>query len=610
MKLINYIGLSISLILIFVLVGCADILDQQPDQILTEDEVFGDEVIMQSVLANYYGRVTYFQHNDDSYGYTLLDEAGKSDGGPDHFSSYPDDFWRVYDYGLIRNINQFLEGLRASEILDDQAKLRYEGEARFIRAWVYFNMLKGLGGMPIVGDEVFEYTGVDGVSKMQLSRASEAELYDYIISECDEIAEYLPVDPTINAARATKWAAIMLKARAAIYGGSIANYNNKMTNPISTNDGAVGIPANRAEGFYQTALSASQEVIQGGKYELQLNTPDDLGRNFYEAVSVKDNNVEVIWARDRIYPGQTIGFSTINVPASHAEDIDRAYAGPILNLVEDFEYIHERDGKIKIEDVHGNYIFYDNPEDAFADKDARLWGTVIYPGAEFKGMEVVLQAGQKYLENGEWKTLTGQPGDRDDNRELITSINGPVIGNEQFINKTGFFFRKFLDETTGASTRGRRSDMWMPRFRFAEALLIAAEAAFELNQVDQALNYINQIRTRAGIQELETLTFDDIVRENRVEFAFEDHRYWDLKRWRIAHQVWNGVQNDPEAQHYALFPYLVNDPGSPNNGKWVFDKRLFANSPNPRFFQLRNYYNFLDQGWLNNNPELTKNPFQ
>src|SRR5699024_3837584 len=150
-----------------------------------------------------------------------------------------------------------------------------------------------------------------------------------------------------------------------------ANYNNKMTNPISTNDGAVGIPANRAEGFYQTALSASQEVIQGGKYELQLNTPDDLGRNFYEAVSVKDNNVEVIWARDRIYPGQTIGFSTINVPASHAEDIDRAYAGPILNLVEDFEYIHERDGKIKIEDVHGNYIFYDNPEDAFADKDAR-----------------------------------------------------------------------------------------------------------------------------------------------------------------------------------------------------------------------------------------------
>src|SRR5690606_36938348 len=83
--------------------SCNDFLEQEPDQILTGDQVFGDEVVIQSVLANYYGRVTYGQHINDSYAYTLLDEAGKSDGGPDQFSTFPDDLWRVYDYGLIRN---------------------------------------------------------------------------------------------------------------------------------------------------------------------------------------------------------------------------------------------------------------------------------------------------------------------------------------------------------------------------------------------------------------------------------------------------------------------------------------------------------------------------
>jgi len=92
-----------------------------------------------------------------------------------------------------------------------------------------------------------------------------------------------------------------------------------------------------------------------------------------------------------------MGFTQSNIPASHAEDIDRAYAGPILNLVEDYEYINNRNGEIKIRDAQGNYIFYDKPEDAFANKDPRLWGTVIYPGAVFKGMPVVLQAGQKYF---------------------------------------------------------------------------------------------------------------------------------------------------------------------------------------------------------------------
>jgi hypothetical protein len=566
--------------------------------------------MIKSVLANFYGRITWGQHIDDSYSYTILDEASRSDSGPDTRQGFEDNRWRVYDYTLMRNLNQFLEGVRATDVLDIETQNQLEGEARFIRAWLYFNMARGMGGMPIIGDDVFEYTPGMDITTLQYPRSTEAEIYNYIISECEAIKNMLPEDPSVNAARATKWAALMLKARAAVYAGSLANYNNKMPNPITTPGAEVGIPANLANGFYETALSAAEEVINGEMYELQISKPDDRGRSFYEALSVKENNKEVIWARDYKYPGQTNGFTQSNIPASHAEDIDRAYAGPILNLVEDFEYINDRDGEINIRDNSGNYIFYDNPEDAFANKDPRLWGSIIYPGAVFKGMPVVLQAGQKYLDNGEWNVITSSPGNTDDDGVIITSVNGPNQSNDQYVNKSGFFFRKFLDETPAASTRGRRSEMWFPRFRFAEAVLIASEAAFELGQSAKALSYLNMVRERAGIQLLTSMTFDDIVQERRVEFAFEDHRYWDLKRWRLADQVWNGIQDDPDAQQWGLFPYLVNDPGNPNHGKWIFDKVKIHMSPYPRNFQLRNYYNFIDQGWINNNPKLVRNPYQ
>ena len=605
MKRLYYI-----ILLSTMLYGCKGFLDREPDKILTDEQIFGDEVMVKSVLANFYGRITWGQHINDSYSLTILDDAAKSDGGPDMRQDFPNNQWRVYDYGLIRNLNQFLHGVRSSSALKSDMKKQLEGEARFIRAWCYFNMCRGMGGMPIVGDEVFEYVPGMDITTLRYPRSSEAELYDYIIAECDTIKDFLPIAPSIHAARSTKWAALMLEARAAIYAGSIAKYNNLMPEPISTKGGEVGIPASRSQGYYRKALQAAEAVMAGGQYELQLTKPDDLGRNFYEATSVKENNREVIWARDYKYPGQTNEFTKLNIPGSHAEDIDRAYGGPILNLVEAFEFTDNRDGTIRTRTADGDYIYYDAPEDAFAHKDARLWGTVIYPNAVFKGKPVELQAGQMRREGGSWKIVTSEPGSRDDAGILITSVNGPTKTNNQFINKTGFFYRKFLDEAPGASTRGRNSEMWFPRFRFAEAVLIACEASFELGNTADALKYINQVRHRGGLPPLTTIVFEDIVRENRVEFAFEDHRYWDLKRWRLADKIWNGKKGDPNAQKYALFPYRITDPSDPHNGKWVFEKIPTHMAPYPIKFEMRNYYNFIDQAWINNNPKIVKNPYQ
>ena len=595
--------------------SCSDFLDQEPDKILSDDQIFNDPIMIQSTLANFYGRMEGKQwgqrtkDGDGSYSMTILDEAARCDGGPDTRTEFEDDRWRTYDYEFLRNINQFIQGVRTYTEVAESERIRYEAEARFLRAWVYFCMGRGLGGMPIIGDEVFSYEEGQDISAMQIPRSTEAELYDYIISECTAIADNLPATPTTNAARATKWAALMLKARAALYAGSLANYNNKMANPIRTAGGEVGIPAERAQGYYQTALESAKAVIDGGAYTLMTNA-NDPGLAFYNAINNKLGNTEVIWSCDYKYPGKTVEFTKFNIPASHAEDIDRCYGGPILNLVEAFEYIDNRDGTIKIQEANGDFVFYDEPEDAFANKDGRLWGTVIYPGAEFKGTEVVLQAGLLVKNNGAWETRVSTQDSKDENGLTITALNGPIANNNQYVNKTGFFYRKFMDETSLASTRGRNSELWWPYFRIAEAYMIACEASFELGNQADAVKYINVIRDRAGIQPLESVTLDDIVRENRVEFAFEDHRYWDMKRWRLADKVWNGVANDPNAQQWALYPYRVNAPGDPNDGKWVFIKQQVNTEPYPRYFQMKNYYNFVDLTWVNNNPKFVKNPYQ
>ena len=95
-----------------------------------------------------------------------------------------------------------------------------------------------------------------------------------------------------------------------------------------------------------------------------------------------------------------------------------------------------------------------------------------------------------------------------------------------------------------------------------------------------------------------------------MELAFENHRWWDAKRWRIADKLWDNNENTRSAVPYALYPYKVDAPGDPNDGKWIFDEERAYMVKYPRYFQMRNYYNFFDNSWLNNNPKLVKNPYQ
>jgi len=609
MKMINKKVILLGVCLVCTFSSCNKFLERESQAIFTDDQIFSDQNTIKSVLANYYGRISWGQQFGDNGSFAMLDEAGFSSGGPNTMQEFPNDFWRMYDYELIRNLNQFIVGVRRSS-LDENNKKSIEGEARFIRAWTYFNMIKRLGGVPLVGDKIFDYTGGMDPAELQTPRSTEAESYNYVISECTEAAKMLGIEKTINSARANKWTALALKARASLYAASIAKYNYK-TPDVKTAGNEVGIPATEANKYYQIAYESALDIISNSPYAL-YNGNADKGKNFYLAVSSKSSSNEVIWAKDYAYPGETHFFTNNNIASSVRGDIDANFVTPVLNLVEAFEYTNDRNGTLKTKSATGDYIYYNNPEELFAHKDARLYGTIIYSGADFAGTKITYQAGVRYKEGGVWKTMTAIPGASDSKfGGIITSKDGPTTSNDMYVNKTGFNIRKFIDENKDASTRGRGSDIWFVRFRYAEFLLIAAEAGLELGKPQAELTgYVNKIRERAGIQPLTTISLNDIIQERRVEFAFEDHRYWDLKRLRIAHEIWNGSADNNNAVHYALFPYKIYAPGDPNDGKWVFEKQKSSHTLYPRNFKYQNYYNFIDQGWINNNPKLVRNPYQ
>ena len=577
--------------------SCSGFLDQDPDTIITNDQLYSDPVLIKSALAKLYGDITFGQRLDAPEDYTFLDESirywreERQDQGRN--------WWIQYNYDLVRKMNQFLQGLRESTALSDTEKAPLEGEVRLMRAWYYFCSCRVLGGVPIVGDEVFDYTPGMDITTVQIPRSTEAATYDYIINECHTIADMMSRETNKNSARANRWTAKMLEARAALYAASIAKYNAMMVNPLKT--------------------EAAQEVITSSPYSLMKTNStkwQDLADNFYNAICEKNGNTEVMWVRDYVYPGQTHGFTKSCIPRNMNQDVESSMMSVLLNLVEAYEPLSTSTPGVAAKFETGNVqdpVFFDTPTELFTARDPRLGGTVLYPGSFFNGMETELQGGQLNKENGAWTIKTSTRGTQDSDGNVITAISGPYEPrDDRQCNRTGFYIRKFLDTTPSAGTIGRGSEMWSPYFRLAEAYLIAAEASFELKgSTTESLGYINAIRERAGVQPLTALTFENIVHENQVEFAFEGHRWWDLKRWRLADKIWNGDSNNPSAQRRGLWPYLVVDKGDANHGKWVFfEKNMTEIYPYPLKFELRHYYGEFENGWLNNNPKLVKNPYQ
>lgn len=599
--------------LFLVSAGCSDYLEKESFDIITPEQVWEDPNLINAVMVNLYDGMVL---EDFNYWYRdswrLQNPTSMSDEAQGSFQKEPlwDNGNATYTYedalfeqkfsdryANIRNCNDFISQLNEATSLSDSEKKLLLAESRFIRAMHYFTLVKRYGGVPIISEpQVYDPNNIEA---LMVPRNKEIEVYDFIVKECQEASADLPeMRDAEEKYRANKYAALALCSRAALYAGSIARYGTVQL------DGLVGIPSSEADRFFEISYEASKYIIKSNNYALYNSKPDDKAQNFCD-MFLKGNgdNGEFIFQKQyNVAGGKGHDWDKRNAPFSYRGGGWGCGMAPTLELVESYEYVDGSVGTLKLEDASGKPLRFDSPYDAFANKDPRLFASVYLPGSPCQSTNVEWIRGVIASDNERYQASTQPDGN---NTVVINGVTYNTSGKDGGADagdasKTGFYQKKFFDETLTDMNMGKSETPW-PVFRLGEIYLNFAEAAFELNKPSEALEAVNKIRERAGIVLLGNIDMVKIRHERRVELAFEGHRFWDMKRWRIAHlDVQQGGLNGFRGT--ALYPwYDIRD------GKYILERGY--NSPKQvRIFLEKNYYTKINQDDMNSNPNLVQNP--
>ncbi|MES2652486.1 MAG: RagB/SusD family nutrient uptake outer membrane protein [Bacteroidota bacterium] len=414
----------------------------------------------------------------------------------------PDPYWGNSYYG-IRAANIFLANIDLVPMLD-LTKQYWKAEARFIRALMYFELLKRYGGAPLIGDKIFTLD-----DNLDLPRNTFAECVDYIVSECDAVKDNLRLETGANYTtsdwgRIAKGAAIALKCRVYLYAASPL-FNGGGVESNATLKSLTGYPTydvNR----WQKVIDAAEELKALNFYALQPT---------FTNIFITNKNTEVILNKQ----GATnTSVETNNAPSGYgAPAISNGRTSPTEEFVNAFTM---RNG-LPINDPASGYV----AATPYANRDLRLDNTVFYNGMTWLNRAV------QTFEGG-----LDKPG-------------GVIVQT-----RTGYYLRKFMANFSTNTTYTNQYHNFV-LFRYGEILLNYAEALNEMGRTENAVAQIILLRARAGIAagtntrygiasgisqvDMRTL----IMNERRVELAFEEHRFWDVRRWKIAPTVLSGIVN-------------------------------------------------------------------
>lgn len=628
----------LSVLAVLIVCSCGDWLEQEDKNAMTDSQAYSKEEGVLSITANLYNRMALWQDftvDGESYDMCRWDEAINNSQYWAFANNIGYDYRVRYDYGYIRELNLHIHNLQtiAAGNISEDLRQYYIAEARWLRAMEYFRMVVSLGGVPIV-TEVTEYK--ENPLEYALARNKESEVYDFVISECDAVKSVLK--STVKT-RATAGAALALKSRAALYAGTLAyNYDKSQELNLNLESGAVGIAKDKAQAYLNQCVDAYKELKNLNVYEL-YNKDTNLSDNYANLfIDDYNSNPEIIFCKAYDGNKQRNYFTARAIPrSSSAADLNKTacQVNPVLNLVNCYERMSTKSlqdidayvGEEKIELMSVNtskeqYVMYESPEEIFADRDPRLAGTVLFPGASFRGKPVDLQAGLALpnAEGGYDFKSANRKNDLDGGNNMyegtkMTGFDGPLRDGDSnwYISHTGFLMRKFVDVASGSELNGESKVPYIV-FRYGEILLNAAEAAYYLGDYSTALECINQVRKRAGGEAFQLnaseLNLERIKNERRVELAFEDHRYEDMKRWRDADNYWKSDVDSPTATQYCLWPYRIYDPGNVNDGKWIYRKMRVQHRVNNGAisFTRSMYYSSYPQN--EGNPNTEKNPNQ
>ncbi|WP_198659632.1 RagB/SusD family nutrient uptake outer membrane protein [Nubsella zeaxanthinifaciens] len=514
----------ISCLSLTALVACkkGGVLDQVKTTDLNEETTFADSARTLQFLTRIYTDIGFSAEpkrfgDGSSVGiYSIGDEVESTlqsasayniifQSGAVSALNIPDDAW-VKTYANIRRVNVLLKHLPTTP-LSAKLRSRMEGEARFLRAWYYFILIKHYAGVPLIGDVVYGPT--DEISG---KRNTYAECVTYIENECNAVATLLPPSYSgLDYGRVTRGAALALKARLLLYAASPL-FNGRADNM----DGVLGYPSFDATRWTKAARAA-KDVIDLNLYAL-FDLPTQPGYGFQKVFVTRKNNEYILASM----AGNNRTLESMWDPPSRTGSGNSL---PYQELVDAFGTVN---GKPISEDVKSgsNPTGYDaaNP---YVNRDPRLAYTVLFN--EGTRLNVSRTVSQVF-------TYVGAPQDG----------YAPNAGT-----RTGYYLRKMCDDNTIASTTSSATERCFPLIRYAEILLNYAEASNEAGDIATAYEQLKAIRKRAGIVAgndgnyglADGMTKDQmrtvIQNERRVELAIEEHRYWDVRRWKIAENIAN-----------------------------------------------------------------------
>lgn len=520
-----------------------DILDKEPLDIIGDNIIWQDISGIEAHLAGAYSNMSILENETpEKYvgitgaGWTQEGQSGAvlinqiTDESTDGFYPQWSHFrhtgitvdgglleWWTNGYFIIRHLNDFIKNVPESPISED-LKNSLLGEARFLRAYNYFSLVRRHGGIPLITEP---QRLDDPEESLYPKRNSEKEIYDFVISEMDEVYSNLPEIAVPG--RISMYAALMLKSRAALYAGSIAEYGKMQL------DGLLGIPSDQVKSYYQISYDASSKIIGDGVHEL-YNVHEDKTMNFRNifldksAVNRERMFVVVHDDKDMIGAGGNgWRWDFVQAPLPHAWNNGNGNAIYLSFIESTFE---KEDGSSP--DLSKNTLeskLWDDNE-IWEGMSPRFFGTVYTHGTPWQGSNIDWH--QALIVDGvELKEPNG-------------AYNGvPHLGLQAKKHGayTSFGLLKYLDENMDNTVDNFKSSQDWQVFRYAEVLLNHAEASFKLGKQEEALNSVNEIRTRAGVSPRTSITFELIQKERKAELALEGHRYWDLRRWREAEVV-------------------------------------------------------------------------
>ena len=628
--------------------GCNAFLELEPLDKVSPDQLLETEGGVKALLANIYTMIPmedfnyrpnagFNQRGYDGVNETtnlafLTDEATRSDGGVgigyEGFNYWP--------YGDIRQVNIFMQNVEKAKeagTISVADADRMTGEAHFARAYMYYGLVKRYGGVPLIDKVQDDDYANGGPGAVAVPRSTELDTWKFVLNECTLAAATLP-DATSGSDlyRVTKWAAYALKSRVALHAASVAKYWNlaPLAGEAVTQKLVGGMTSADADAFYKECIEASKFLIENSGKSLYKPAPatvKEAASNF-QALFLNDQNEEIIFSKAYLNgttnTNQGHSYAQFNIlPQVNPGALKYGRFNPMLEIVDLFEdYTDDGTGKSAkiVTRTDGNedayianfhnmnnasvvntlmsvpFVKYNDLYEPFANKDARLLASVVVPGSSYAGTEIIIQGGfikdnnsyvaysnESTQKNGTTYYALGAEGET-----MFSGFNNVNSGEDANWTATGFGVRKYMPEGESMSPDRLSSTTSYIDMRLAEVYLNYAEAVVEngsgFGDKELAENYLNALRRRAGHTDRISLTLESVLKERRVEMAFEGKRFWDMNRRREFHTEFSNNRI-----RKALVPMLDLRGAEP---KYVFARvNYFGDETRGgRTFQNINYY--------------------